>query len=556
MSRSLAIVSSAAVAVLGLIAALLSRAIFDRVLPGHNTASLVAVGAAMVVVPVVGLLLTALRSYAVDAACASAEDERARRLFGRLLRGRVADLPSAAAAVAVPGHLEAVRAAAGSAGAFLWGDVVAAVASAVAMWLIVGNMVAVPLACGAIVYGAGLAVRCRHAALLRESATSSSATRLLMRDAVVGARDIRAANAEGRFEGLFGAQAEASAQAAARMRWLVSLTGGVSGAAAQIAQAGAMLWGAWMVLDGSTTVGALIAAGILTGQVMRPVQTVLAAEVTRARAAEAERALAPIEALAAEGDDDRIALPQPVRGAVRFDKVSFRYPGEERLALDGLSLDIAPGEHVALVGPSGSGKSTILALLAGLLDLRGEGCSGAVEVDGLNVNQVRPDSLRSAVGWAPQDPALFGGTIYDNIAMGREVSESDVVGAARVAQADAAIRAKAKGYATRLGEGGTGLSSGERVRVGLARALVANPAVIALDEPTGPLDGDTAAALVQALKERVAGRTLILVTHRPEVLSLVDKILVVEGGRITRVLSPSQVIAPARPQPAVVRNVA
>jgi ATP-binding cassette subfamily C protein LapB len=236
---------------------------------------------------------------------------------------------------------------------------------------------------------------------------------------------------------------------------------------------------------------------------------------------------------AAEPPQPAAVRPGPLAGALMFDQVRFTYPGAERPAVDGLCFSIAPGERVAVVGRSGSGKSTLVRLALGLLPPE----SGAIRRDGHDLRALHPDDLSDHTGAALQDALLFSGSIAENLRLDRsQLSDSDLLAAARLAGADTFIGALPQGYGTRLADRGEGLSGGQRQSLALARALVgpggAPPPLLLLDEPTSALDLTSEAALIERLVPALEGRTLLMVTHRPSALRLASRILLIEDGRI------------------------
>jgi ATP-binding cassette subfamily B protein len=231
-----------------------------------------------------------------------------------------------------------------------------------------------------------------------------------------------------------------------------------------------------------------------------------------------------------------VAPPYPTpaparwRGQISFDHVVFAYPtAPDRAALRDLSLVVEPGERVALVGPSGAGKSTLFSLLLRFYDVD----SGAIALDGVDVRALDPLDLRAAIALAPQDPVIFGLSVAENIAYGREGATQDaIVAAAKRAQAHAFIEALPQGYDTLLGERGVTLSGGQRQRLAIARAILADAPVLLLDEATSALDAENEAAVQAALHDVMAGRTSIVIAHRLATVLEADRIIVLDEGRI------------------------
>jgi subfamily B ATP-binding cassette protein MsbA len=224
-------------------------------------------------------------------------------------------------------------------------------------------------------------------------------------------------------------------------------------------------------------------------------------------------------------------LPQPVRGSVAFEKVFFRYHRDPAASwiLDGIDLACAPGEVVALVGPSGAGKTTLVSLLPRFWDPD----RGRVLLDGLDIRSLRLADLRSAIGVVPQDPALFSGTIRENIAYARPGASSDEVeAAARAAHAHEFVERLAQGYDTLVGERGVKLSGGQRQRVAIARAVLKDPAVLILDEATSNLDTESERLIEDALGKLLVGRTTLIIAHRLSTVRRADRLVVIDHGRI------------------------
>jgi PrtD family type I secretion system ABC transporter len=295
----------------------------------------------------------------------------------------------------------------------------------------------------------------------------------------------------------------------------------------QVVQAGMMALGAYLVLTQAASAGVMIATTVLLGRALQPVEQLVGSwrVLSDARAAYA-RLRAVTQQFGTE--TPRIALPRP-EGMLDVEGVSFRAPGSDKLALAGVSLSLAPGEALALIGPSAAGKSTLARLLTGIWTPS----AGKVRLDGFDVSNWARDELGPWVGYVPQDVELFDGTVGENIGRLNDLDPKAIIAAARRANAHDMIARLPQGYDTPVGEGGARLSPGQRQRVALARALYGDIRLLVLDEPNASLDAEGEMALARALSGvREEGITSIVVTHRPSLIAHVDKILVLEDGKV------------------------
>ena len=295
----------------------------------------------------------------------------------------------------------------------------------------------------------------------------------------------------------------------------------------------AILWyGASKVIAGEMTGGTLsqfVIYAVLAAGALAELSEVWGEVSQGAGAAERLAELLAVEP-EIKSPPNPLPMPQPARGEIVFDSVQFQYPSRpDASALQGISLRVAPGETVALVGPSGAGKTTLFSLLLRFYDPQG----GRILVDGVPVNRVDIPALRSRMALVPQDVALFADTVLENIRYGSPgASEEDVVRAAVAAQADGFIRALPEGYATRLGERGVTLSGGQRQRIAIARAVLRNAPILLLDEATSALDAESERDVQAALEGVMRGRTTLVIAHRLATIQKADRIVVLDGGRI------------------------
>lgn len=292
--------------------------------------------------------------------------------------------------------------------------------------------------------------------------------------------------------------------------------------------------GAYLALEGEISPGVMIAASIMMGRALAPVDQVVGQwkQVIGARTAYArlKQMFATVP-----GEEERLQLPRP-RGRVTAEQLVVGAPGSRTPIVQGVNFQLEAGETLALVGPSGAGKSSLVRALVGVWTPM----AGAIRIDGAELDHWNRTELGSYMGYLPQTVELFAGTIAENIARFRETDAEKIIVAAKRAGVHELIQSLPEGYETQIGVGGGQLSGGQRQRIGLARALFDDPALIILDEPNANLDGEGENALVQSLKDlKERGATVIFVSHKTGLLALSDKTLIMADGRM-RAFGPTK----------------
>jgi ATP-binding cassette subfamily C protein LapB len=288
--------------------------------------------------------------------------------------------------------------------------------------------------------------------------------------------------------------------------------------------------GVYMASEGEMTMGGIIASMMLNGRVIAPVSQIVGMVIRFERTMLSLNNLDEIMKMPVERNEHQEYLSRPdLNGDIEFKDVVFSYKGQNFDVLKNINLTIKQGEKVGIIGKIGSGKSTLWKLIMNLY----EPTRGSVLIDKTDIRQIDPVDLRRAIGCVPQEPFLFMGTVKDNITIGEQyASDQEVLRASKIAGVHDFLGKHDAGYDLLVGERGEGLSGGERQSITLARALLTDPKIMILDEPTNSMDGQTEEAFKRRMKDIVKDKTVILVTHRPSVLSLVDRLIVLDDGKI------------------------
>lgn len=523
--------------VLMLVTGLVTSVIYDKVIPHQGFVTLWALAAGTLLALVFDLVSRQLRSHLIDTAGKKADLIIGSLLFRQTLGVRMEHRPDSAGNYAHHlAQIEVVR-------EFFAGATLSAVSDVpfiamyIAMTFVIGGPLGwvLVLAIPALVLMAlavQRALRRAMSANLRHQADLQG----VIVEAVEGLEDLKAVGAQGRFLHRFEDATSAAAEAGLMARWMMGWTNNISGVSQQLITLVMLVWGVYLIHDGVVTGGALIGAVMYAGRAVMPVNSVVSLASRYQGARVAMLSIDKMMQQPTEREKGRAYVTgHKVTGAIGLNDLSFAYPntGDAGVApprvLKNATIRINAGERVAILGRIGSGKSTILRLMAGLY----QPSEGYVDVDGLDLRQVDPADYRMRVGFVSQEPRLFKGTLRDNVMMGRpQLDAAKLAEVAKVTGLDRVVAGHPQGWELSVGEMGGLLSGGQRQLVALARCLITKPQILLMDEPTSSMDAQSEVMFLRQLKEAAGTRTLIMVTHRPAVLELVDRVIVVDGGKI------------------------
>jgi ATP-binding cassette subfamily C protein LapB len=516
--------------VFGLLTSLFTMTVYDRVVPNNATASLVALTIGFAIVVVFDFILKLLRAYFVDHAGAQIDRDIGDAVFGRMLAMRLELKKGSTGALAgLMRELEALRDFFASATLTAVVDVPFILLTLLIVWIIGGPVVLVPALMVPLVILIGWLT---HPALERLSARAMGEGLLkqsVLVEAIGGLETVKTAGAAPLLTKRWARAVEQHSDSSLRQRLVASIGVTFATSAGTISYAGVVIVGVTLIAEQKLTMGGLIACSILAGRAIAPLAQIsqLLSRLTSTRTA--YRQLNEMMQMPSEGPEGDALKLSKVQGKIEFRNVGFRYPGAPERALDALSFTINPGEHVALLGRVGSGKSTIARLVLGLYPPE----EGLIMVDGTDIRQLDPSDLRAHIGAAMQESVLLTGSVRENIQLGRDgIGDEELVRVSQISGTHEFMGQIANGYDLRLADRGEGLSGGQRQSIAIARALAGSPPIILMDEPSSAMDAQTEGALIQRLQQELKGRTVILITHRPPLLQLAQRIILLDQGKI------------------------
>ncbi|MDN3556285.1 type I secretion system permease/ATPase [Halomonas maura] len=507
--------------------------VYDRVVPNHATETLWVLAVGIFVVLCFDLALRLMRNAFVDLAASRADVKLSSAIMSRVLGLRMAARPASTGSfVATLQSFEAVRAFIGSATVVGLVDLpfVLLFAGIIAM---IGPPLVLPVLGGiAFVLLYALAAQGKLHELSETTWRVSAQRNATLVESVSQLETVKALRGESRIQGTWERASAFLSRTAAQLRLVSSSVSSVALWTQHSVAVVVILIGVYLIIDGQLTQGGLIAAYLLSSRAMAPVSQAATLLAQYHQSATALQSLEGVMQLPVERPEGQRFIDRPViRGDIRFDKVSFRYPDEEQDALRDVSLRIEPGEKVALLGRVGCGKTTLNKLVLNLY----APSSGAVRLDDVDIRQFDPLQLRRHVGYVPQDVSLFCGSLRDNIVAGGGsdgVEDEALLRAIELSGLEDLVNGHPRGVDLNVGERGQRLSGGQRQAVAIARALVHDPQVLLLDEPSSSMDHSTEEAFKARLKRYAQGKTLVVVTHRTSLLSLVDRIVVIDAGKV------------------------
>jgi len=519
--------------------------VYDRVVPNNAIETLWVLAIGISLVLLFNLLLTTVRAYVVDTASKRIDIKLSARIMDRVLGLRMEGRPASVGSFAANlRSFESVRDFIASASITTLVDLpfvllFLAVLAWISPWLVIA-----PVAAILVIIIVSLAAQTRLESLTLSSFQASSQRNAVLVEALSGLETVKTLNAQGYMQKQWESATQFIAHVGAKLKLISSSTVNLVQTMQQLVSVCVVIIGVYQVQESAMSLGGIIAASMIAGRCLAPFGQIAGLLLQYQNARTSLGSVDNYMKLPVERDSKTGYVARPrLGGAIEFRDLTFTYPDAQEPALHGVNLKIRAGEKVGVLGRIGSGKSTLAKLVLGLY----MPTEGAVLIDGIDARQIDPADLRRAIGYVPQNPVLFYGSLKFNITMGAPfATDAHMLAAADLAGVSAFASQHPKGFNMLIGERGDSLSGGQRQAIAVARAMINDPPILLLDEPSSNMDNQSEMQLKERLRAAGVGKTMLLATHRTALLDLVDRLIVIDRGRIVADGPKAQVIEALR----------
>ena len=526
-----AIAASFVINLIALAAPLFVMNVYDRVVPNQATATLWVLAAGICGAYLFDLLLKGLRSLCLDLAGKKTDLIISATLFERIVGMAMKYRPARVGSFAQNIHeFQGMRDFLTSLTLTSLIDLPFTLIILLVIALLGGHLVWIPIIAFPLALGIGHMLQKPLTATLERTMALGAERQSSLIETLAGLDAVKVNNAESERQYQWEQTIGTMSRLELRVKVLSGLAMNITLLIQQLAGVAMIIFGVYQIIDGNLSMGGLVACYMLSGRALGPLAQ-LSGLLTRYQQAKVTMvSVDQMMDLPQERNfEERPLSRQVLQGAMEFRNIDFTYPNQQNLALRGVNMNVRPGEKIGIIGRSGSGKSSLAKLLVSLY----QPDSGSLLVDGVDIRQIDVSELRHNIGYVPQDIQLLAGTLRDNLVSGARYADDEMVlQAAELAGVHEFARLHPQGYELQVGERGQNLSGGQRQNVALARALLLNPPILLLDEPTSAMDNTGEERLKQRLQAVVENKTVILVTHRASLLSLVDRLIVIDRGQI------------------------
>lgn len=525
------IIASLVINIFVVVGPLFTMNVYDRIIPHNAVDTLWVLAVGMFVIYSFDLLLKFIRTYFLEVIARKSDVILSSMIFEQALNIKMKEKPRSVGSFANNiKDFDSIRSFYASSALVAFIDFPFVVIFLLVIFYVAGNLVVVPVAiiCAIILYS--LVVRGPLQRSIESTYESSSRRNGLLIESLSNLENIKVFNASSSVQWGWEERTGDIAKKSLKSRILSSSLSTVSVFFTQLSTVAIVVTGVYLIREGDLTMGGLIATVILSSRTIAPMSQVASLLSNYEQMKTSLSALNDLMAKDVERPEQKSFLRRPVfKGAIEFKDVTFHYPDETTPALMNLNLKIAPKERIGIVGQVGSGKSTLSKLILGLY----EPTEGAVFVDGIDIQQMDPADLRHNISYVPQDVTLFSGTVRENIVFKAPHSDDEaILEAVNIGNVNVFTDKHPMGLDLFVGERGANLSGGQRQAVAVARAMLTDGPIVLVDEPTNSMDFTTEAKVIQNLRKATENKTTIVITHKPSILAIVDRLIVMDGGQI------------------------
>lgn len=515
----------------GIASPLFTMNVYDRVVPNNTIETLWVLAIGVAIIFVFDFSLRMVRGYLIDTAGKKADILLASRLFEKVMGLKLSNKPASAGAFANSiREFEVLRDVFTSGTLTLIVDLPFVFLFVWMLSIIGGPLAIVPLAAIPIVLLASILteIPLRHS--VQKSILGATQKHAVLVESINNLNTIKGLAAEGIMQKRWEKHVAVTAQSALTSRLYSSIAVNFSLFATQMTTVAIIIFGVYLIRDGELTMGGLIASSILCGRALAPLSQVANLVTKVQQSFIALKGLNRLIESPQERPADRKFIHRAnLKGNLTFEQVTFRYPAQQMKALDNVSLHISAGERVGIIGKIGSGKTTFQKLCLNFY----QPTSGTIKVDGIDSGQIDPADLRNQIAYVAEESKLFFGTVRENMLMGHPTADHEsLIWAAKMSGIDQYLKQHPLGFDLPIGEGGEGLSNGQRQAISISRAVLRRPKILLLDEPTSAMDSSSEQYIINNFKEYAKDKTLIVITHKLSLLALVDRLIVFDGGKI------------------------
>ena len=504
--------------------------VYDRVLPNNAIETLWALFIGISLVMLFDLLLKILRSHFLGIASKRADTIMSNKIFSHLLNIKLEAKPASTGQfVSRLQSFENVREFFTSATITAIVALLFALIFVLVIYFIAGPLAYITIATVIISLGLSWYFQKPLKSIVEKSVKEDQIKQTTLIETVSGLEIIKSVKAQNRMKTHWDNSVSKTVHYSDKGHFLSQTVTYLTAFISQFSNIAIVAAGVYLAQEGEITMGAIIAAMILNGRVIAPISQLVGMIIKFDRTMLSLNNLDEVMKMPVEKENKSYISRPNLKGDIELKDVQFSYKDQNRQTLKDINIKIKQGEKVAILGKIGSGKSTLLKLIMNLY----EPTKGSVLIDGLDTRQIDPTDLRHAIGSVPQEPFLFMGTVKDNLTIGEQyVSDEEILRVSKIAGLDDFLGKHEAGYDLLVGERGDGLSGGERQSVTLARALISDPNIIILDEPTNSMDRQTEKSFINKLQNIVQEKTLVVVTHKTSLLQLVDRVIIIEDGKV------------------------